>query len=309
MPCPPSAARPGAGFDEAGTLYAASPYATIDARRRERAAEAEARRNAYGARHPLFFGPSRRFGNPTLVTVVILVVGLAYVYLPLASLTAFLARCSSAARLPPTSIMPAQQTFTLASRSKGCHLVQSEVETQLREMLRGVKVGMLTLFLQHTSAALSLNENCDRDVRTDMDMALDRIVPESLPWRHTDEGPDDSVSHTKSSLVGPSVTIPITDGRMNLGTWQGIVGPVTDPVPVRVPARQTHATHRSDCLTVATYNLAFSGSSGRPFSTIVRSVRIAATMLFLYIAVGWPSPLGFERLDSSPNLSTLPPAR
>lgn len=92
----------------------------------------------------------------------------------------------------------------------------------LEEGLKGVKVGILTLFIQHTSAALTLNENFDRDVRTDMDMALDRVVPESLPWKHTDEGPDDSVSHTKTSLIGPSVTIPITDGRLNLGTWQGI---------------------------------------------------------------------------------------
>jgi len=67
-----------------------------------------------------------------------------------------------------------------------------------------------------------VNENYDRDVRKDMDMALDRIVPESLPWLHTDEGPDDSVSHTKTSLIGPSIQIPITDGKLNLGTWQGI---------------------------------------------------------------------------------------
>ncbi|KAJ3514373.1 hypothetical protein NLJ89_g2412 [Agrocybe chaxingu] len=75
---------------------------------------------------------------------------------------------------------------------------------------------------QHTSAGLTVNENYDKDVRRDMDMALDTIVPESLNWRHTDEGPDDSVSHTKASLVGSSVMIPITDGRLNLGTWQGI---------------------------------------------------------------------------------------
>lgn len=118
--------------------------------------------------------------------------------------------------------MPAQKTFTLASRGKGCHLVQAEVERAIGDMLRGVQVGILTLFIQHTSAALSLNENFDRDVRTDMDMALDHVVPESLPWRHTDEGPDDSASHTKASLVGPSLTIPITQGQLNLGTWQGV---------------------------------------------------------------------------------------
>ncbi|KIS71116.1 uncharacterized protein UMAG_11851 [Mycosarcoma maydis] len=118
--------------------------------------------------------------------------------------------------------MPWQKQFTLSSRSKGCHLITNEVMPHLEEGLKGVKVGILTLFIQHTSAALTLNENFDRDVRTDMDMALDRVVPESLPWKHTDEGPDDSVSHTKTSLIGPSVTIPITDGRLNLGTWQGI---------------------------------------------------------------------------------------
>ncbi|PWZ01112.1 hypothetical protein BCV70DRAFT_159540 [Testicularia cyperi] len=118
--------------------------------------------------------------------------------------------------------MPWQKQFTLSSRSKGCHLVTNEVMPHIEEGLKGVKIGMLTLFIQHTSAALSLNENFDRDVRSDMDMALDKVVPESLPWKHTDEGPDDSVSHTKASLIGPSITIPITDGRLNTGTWQGI---------------------------------------------------------------------------------------
>ncbi|KAF8912754.1 hypothetical protein CPB84DRAFT_457714 [Gymnopilus junonius] len=115
-----------------------------------------------------------------------------------------------------------QHTFTLSQRDKGCHLVTDEVLAQIRPGLEGVKVGMLYLFIQHTSAALTINENSDKDVRRDMDMALDHIIPETLNWRHTDEGPDDSVSHTKSSLVGSSITIPITDGSLNLGTWQGI---------------------------------------------------------------------------------------
>jgi len=88
--------------------------------------------------------------------------------------------------------------------------------------LNGIQIGMLFLFIQHTSAALTINENYDKDVRKDMDMALDNIVPENLNWRHTDEGADDSVSHTKTSLVGTSISIPITGGRLNLGTWQGI---------------------------------------------------------------------------------------
>ncbi|KAJ1032568.1 hypothetical protein NDA16_000591 [Ustilago loliicola] len=116
--------------------------------------------------------------------------------------------------------MPWQKEFTLSSKSKGCYLIQNEIMPHLEEGLKGVKVGMLTLFIKHTSAGLTLNENFDKDVKTDMDMALDRIVPESLPWKHTDEGPDDSVSHTKTSLIGTSINIPITDGRLNLGTWQ-----------------------------------------------------------------------------------------
>ncbi|TFY73834.1 hypothetical protein EWM64_g10178 [Hericium alpestre] len=115
-----------------------------------------------------------------------------------------------------------QKTFTLGKRGKGCHLVTEEILTHIQPGLRGVEVGMLFLFIQHTSAALTINENFDSDVRRDMDMALDNVVPESLNWRHTDEGPDDSVSHTKTSLIGPSVSVPITQGRLNLGTWQGI---------------------------------------------------------------------------------------
>ncbi|TEB39283.1 hypothetical protein FA13DRAFT_1725267 [Coprinellus micaceus] len=115
-----------------------------------------------------------------------------------------------------------QTTFTLSKRSKGCYLVTDEVMSQIGPGLKGVQVGMLFLFIQHTSAALTVNENYDKDVRTDMNMALDSIVPESLNWKHTDEGPDDSVSHTKASLVGSSISIPITNEQLNLGTWQGI---------------------------------------------------------------------------------------
>ncbi|KIY62448.1 hypothetical protein CYLTODRAFT_426902 [Cylindrobasidium torrendii FP15055 ss-10] len=115
-----------------------------------------------------------------------------------------------------------QKTFALARRSKGCHLITDEVQSQIREGLKDVSAGMLFLTVKHTSCALTLNENWDKDVRTDMNMALDHVVPESLNWIHTDEGPDDSVSHTKSSLIGATVSIPITNGQMNLGTWQGI---------------------------------------------------------------------------------------
>ncbi|KZT30486.1 hypothetical protein NEOLEDRAFT_1153001 [Neolentinus lepideus HHB14362 ss-1] len=111
-----------------------------------------------------------------------------------------------------------QKSFSLARRAKGCHLVTEEVLTQIQPGLKDVKAGMLYLFIQHTSAALTVNENFDPD----MSMALDHVVPEQLDWVHTDEGPDDSVSHTKTSLIGPTITVPITDGRLNLGTWQGI---------------------------------------------------------------------------------------
>jgi len=115
-----------------------------------------------------------------------------------------------------------QKTFTLARRAKGCHLVTEEVLSQIQPGLKDVKAGMLFLFIQHTSAALTVNENFDPDVRKDMNMALDHVVPEKLAWIHTDEGPDDSVSHTKTSLIGATISLPITDGRLNLGTWQGI---------------------------------------------------------------------------------------
>jgi secondary thiamine-phosphate synthase enzyme len=115
-----------------------------------------------------------------------------------------------------------QKTFDLPRLSKGCHLVTDDVLAEISEGIEDVKVGMLFLFIQHTSAALSINENFDADVRKDMDMALDTIVPETLEWRHTNEGRDDSVSHTKATIVGSTISVPITDGSLNLGTWQGI---------------------------------------------------------------------------------------
>ncbi|GAA6052399.1 hypothetical protein JCM3770_000223 [Rhodotorula araucariae] len=115
-----------------------------------------------------------------------------------------------------------QKTIRLASRAKGCHLVTDEIVRELGDALKNVKIGLLHLFLQHTSAGLSINENCDPDVRTDLDRVLDTVIPESFDWDHTDEGPDDSVSHAKSSIIGISLQIPISNGRLALGTWQGI---------------------------------------------------------------------------------------
>ncbi len=88
--------------------------------------------------------------------------------------------------------------------------------------LGGIRVGLLHLFIQHTSAALSINENADPTVRQDFAMAFDRLVPESWPYRHTAEGPDDMPAHVKAALLGSSVTVPITGGQLALGTWQGI---------------------------------------------------------------------------------------
>ncbi|KAF9875596.1 upf0047 domain protein [Colletotrichum karsti] len=119
-----------------------------------------------------------------------------------------------------------QKQFTLPARSRGSYLITDEVVGQLPE-LKNFKVGILHLFVQHTSCALSLNENWDDDVRADMSDALDRIAPEAGPkgqelYRHSAEGPDDMPAHIKSALVGASVTIPIKDGKLATGTWQGI---------------------------------------------------------------------------------------
>ncbi|CAO3654058.1 unnamed protein product [Cunninghamella echinulata] len=114
-----------------------------------------------------------------------------------------------------------QKEIRLRGRERGCHLIHSEIIAQLPE-IKKYKVGMANFFLQHTSASLMINENCDPDVRTDMEMGLNKIIPESLPYIHTDEGPDDMPSHLKSGLIGVSLNIPITNGKFNLGTWQGI---------------------------------------------------------------------------------------
>ncbi|KAI1457672.1 hypothetical protein F4805DRAFT_427774 [Annulohypoxylon moriforme] len=119
-----------------------------------------------------------------------------------------------------------QKQFTLPARSRGSYLITDHVVTSVPE-IRQYKVGLLNLFVQHTSCALSLNENWDDDVRADMSDALDRIAPEAGPkgedlYRHSAEGSDDMPAHIKSALIGASVTIPIKDGKLATGTWQGI---------------------------------------------------------------------------------------
>lgn len=117
-----------------------------------------------------------------------------------------------------------QKTLNLPSKSRGSYLITDAIVSQLPE-IRDYKVGLLNLFIQHTSCALSLNENWDEDVREDMSDALDRIAPEDRKgnlYRHSAEGLDDMPAHIKSALIGASVTIPISNGKLATGTWQGI---------------------------------------------------------------------------------------
>lgn len=116
--------------------------------------------------------------------------------------------------------MTEQTEFTLGPFRRGIHLVTGDV---LRHLPPLPEKGLLHLLIKHTSAALALNENADPDVRHDLDMFFDRLVPENAPYYlHTDEGPDDMPSHIKSAIVGATLTLPISNGRLNLGTWQGI---------------------------------------------------------------------------------------
>lgn len=113
-----------------------------------------------------------------------------------------------------------QVEFTLKSRSRGFHLITEEIMSNLPSL---PQKGLLNLFVKHTSCALSINENADPDVRVDMEAIFNRLVKEREPYyEHTLEGADDMPAHMKSTLTGVSLTIPITNGRLNLGTWQGI---------------------------------------------------------------------------------------
>jgi len=115
-----------------------------------------------------------------------------------------------------------QKTITLAPRPRGFHLVTEEMERALPEISR-LRVGMAHFFLQHTSASLCINENADPTVRADLEAQFNLLAPENAPhYRHTTEGPDDMPAHIKSALIGTSLSVPVTNGRLNLGTWQGI---------------------------------------------------------------------------------------
>lgn len=114
-----------------------------------------------------------------------------------------------------------QTEITLPAYSRGFHLVTREIEQGL-ESLEPVETGLLHVFIKHTSASLTINENASPDVSRDLEMSMNKLAPENWPYIHTIEGPDDMPAHVKSSLLGSSVTVPVTSGRLNLGTWQGV---------------------------------------------------------------------------------------
>jgi secondary thiamine-phosphate synthase enzyme len=115
-----------------------------------------------------------------------------------------------------------QRQIRLRPQPRGFHLVTREVEAAVPE-LQELRIGLAHVHILHTSASLTLNENASPDVRRDFESWFDRAVPEGAPfWTHTDEGADDMPAHIKASVLGPSLTLPVRDGRFALGTWQGI---------------------------------------------------------------------------------------
>jgi secondary thiamine-phosphate synthase enzyme len=113
-----------------------------------------------------------------------------------------------------------QKEISLKNYSRGYHLITREIENSLGKL---PEQGLLNVLVKHTSAGITLNENADPSVRTDFNTFIDEMVPEDYPrFRHTLEGSDDMPAHLKSTLIGQSITIPITNHRLNLGTWQGI---------------------------------------------------------------------------------------
>jgi len=115
-----------------------------------------------------------------------------------------------------------QKEISLNPRPRGFHLITNEILQNIQE-IGDISIGTMEIFIKHTSASLTINEDADPTVRDDFESHFNQIVPENAPYyKHTIEGPDDMPSHLKSSILGSSVTIPITNGTLNLGTWQGI---------------------------------------------------------------------------------------
>jgi len=115
-----------------------------------------------------------------------------------------------------------QRELQLPAVRRGFHLITRHVVDALGKELSAYKVGLLHVFIQHTSASLSINENADPDVPIDLEASFNHIAPESFPYQHTCEGPDDMPAHVKASLLGNSLTVPIQNGTLALGTWQGL---------------------------------------------------------------------------------------
>lgn len=114
-----------------------------------------------------------------------------------------------------------QKCIILPARKRGFHLITHEIISQLPELER-IQVGLAHMFLQHTSASLAINENADADVRYDLEAYFSRIAPENGGYRHTCEGSDDMPAHIKNVMIGSALSIPITDGCLGLGVWQGV---------------------------------------------------------------------------------------
>ncbi len=115
----------------------------------------------------------------------------------------------------------AQHKLTLPPARRGFHLITQTVVAAVPELAK-TNVGVLHVFIQHTSASLTINENADPDVRVDLESSFSAVVPENFPFTHTIEGPDDMPAHVKASMIGSSVSVPIRNGQPQLGTWQGI---------------------------------------------------------------------------------------
>ncbi len=121
----------------------------------------------------------------------------------------------------PAEVIWLQRHLTLPAVKRGWHLITTHIQAAVPEISR-LRVGLLHVFILHTSASLSINENADPDVPFDLARSFDNLAPETFPYRHTIEGPDDMPAHVKSSLLDSGLLIPVGDGRLSLGTWQGI---------------------------------------------------------------------------------------
>ena len=133
-----------------------------------------------------------------------------------------------------------QQEIKLKARPRGFHLITDEIEKYLSNVC-SLNIGVVHLFIKHSSASLTINENADPTVRSDLEAHFNQIAPERAPYyQHTYEGDDDMPAHIKASMLGSSVTIPITDGRLNLGIWQGVY----------LGEHRNHATGRTLVLTI-----------------------------------------------------------